>query len=360
MKVGICTGGGDCPGLNAAIRAVVRHGIGSFGFEMVGIHTGLTGLMGPNVHYTPLPLSKVTGILDRGGTILGTSNKGTPFTDEEATRKTRAALKLGWDTLKLDALVIIGGDGTQSMARQVIDMGYNVIGIPKTIDNDLMGTEQTIGFMTAVDIATEAAMRLQSTAESHDRIMVMEVMGRDSGYITLNAGIASGANVVLIPEIPFSYDAICRRIESRRSLGRNYSLVLVAEGASAIGGEASYTEAAGGKKNLGGIGAQVAHELHHRTGMETRVTVLGHVQRGGSPAPADRILATQFGVAAVDLIAAKKFNRMVVLRDGKVSSRPYSEIGEGRQQIPADHSTIRSAEAIGICLGRDTKFKLAR
>ena len=357
MKLGICTGGGDCPGLNAAIRAIVKHAVGSYQWEVIGIHQGMTGLRKSQLGFTQLPLSRVTGILSRGGTILGTSNKGTPFKDPQSTAKVRAELEEGWQEIGLDALIVIGGDGTQSMARQLIAMGKPVVGIPKTIDNDLTGTEQTIGFSTAVDIATEAATRLQSTAESHDRIMILEVMGRDSGYIALHSGIAGGANVVLLPEIPFDYDAIIAKLEQRKKLGRSHSLIVAAEGACAAGSEPVFKKSADGKVNLGGIGALVAKELTDRTEMETRVTVLGHIQRGGAPNASDKILATQFGVAAVEQVAQKKFGQMVVLKDGRVQATAYKDLSEGRQKIALDSSIITSAEAIGICLGRQLSFQ---
>lgn len=354
MRIGICTGGGDCPGLNAVIRALVKSAVGTHHWEAVGIENSLSGLMQRPVRSRPLSLHDVTPILERGGTILGSSSRAQIERDPNSIDK---AVE-GYRTLGLDALVVVGGEGTQKLASKLIEHGLNIIGIPKTIDNDLPGTEQTVGFSTAVDVASDAIGRLQSTAESHDRIMVLEVMGRDSGYIALHAGMASGANVILLPEIPFSFDAICQKIEERRQLGRLFSVVVCAEGAFERGSAPIFKQMDRQEgPRLGGIGQYIAHELQKRTQMETRVTVLGHIQRGGSPNAQDRVLGTLFASRAIALLQKQAFGRFVVLKDGRIDDLSYRDIPTGeRKRMSLESDLVKSAEDIGICLGRKTPF----
>ncbi len=352
MKIGICTGGGDCPGLNAVIRAVTRHAILNHGMEVYGIEASLNGLMLEPPAVRILSLGDVAGIFDRGGTILGTSNKGSPFKDPEKGVQAKAKAFKNWKKLGLDCLLVVGGDGTQRMALQLHDAGMPIIGIPKTIDNDYAPTDISIGFMTAVEVAADSISRLHSTAEAHSRIMVAEVMGRDAGFIALHAGIASAASVILIPEIPFDFDAIAQAMEERRQRGRNFSVIVVAEGAREKGKDPMFRTSATGSVHLGGIAGEVASKLHQKTGMDSRVTVLGHIQRGGSPATIDRILATAFGVHAVDLAAQKKYGRVVGYLGGKITDLGYNEFNNGTRALALDDPFIHAAESIGICLGR--------
>lgn len=352
MKIAICTGGGDCPGLNAAIRAVVKHAKLNYGFEVIGVYDSFNGLMDRPIQAKSLDFEDVTEILWRGGTVLGTYNKGSTYTGHGAEKRLQLTAE-GMKLLGAEVLIVVGGEGTQSMAQQLSEIGVPVIGIPKTIDNDLPGTDQTIGFSSCVDLVADSVMRLHSTAESHDRVMVLEVMGRDSGYIALHGGLAGGANVILIPEVPFDFDKIYKKIMYRKSLGRNFSLVVVSEGASEKGGEAIYSENSSGSKNLGGIGQRVARKLNEMSGMETRVTVLGHLQRGGAPNAADKLLATRFGIHAVELAAKKAFNRLVVLKNGAINDISYKEVpAHARRKLSLDDDVLRAAESIGISIGR--------
>ncbi|MCX6118302.1 MAG: ATP-dependent 6-phosphofructokinase [Proteobacteria bacterium] len=352
MKIAICTGGGDCPGLNAVIRAVTRHAKLNFNMDVVGILESINGLMCDPPRIRHLSLNDVAGIIDRGGTMLGTSNKGSPFKDPTEGPKAIANALKNWKSLGLDALIVVGGDGTQRMALNLHHAGMPIVGIPKTIDNDYSPTDLSIGFLTSVEVAANAISRLHSTAESHSRAMVIEVMGRDAGYIALHAGIAAAANVILLPEIPFNYDAIVKATEERRMRGRNFSIIVVAEGAYENGKAPMFRSSATGTVHLGGIADEVARTLHTRIGMDTRVTVLGHTQRGGSPVMMDRILATAFGVHAVDLIAKKQYGHVVTWKGGRVSQMPYNEIVEGTRAIAPTDQFIHAAESIGICLGR--------
>ncbi|RYZ67121.1 MAG: ATP-dependent 6-phosphofructokinase [Proteobacteria bacterium] len=356
MKIGLSTGGGDCPGLNSVIRAIVRYASATLGHEVIGIEDSFNGLLERPYKTRELTLKDVSGILNRGGTILGTSNSGNPFKmkegqDPRSCTKSQKVVE-AYHELGLDCIIVIGGDGTQRIANQFIGLGLNIIGIPKTIDNDLHQADFTTGFETAVEVASEAIIRLQSTAESHDRIMVLEVMGRHAGHIALHSGIASGAHVILVPEIPFDYKAIVSKIEERKGLGHHYSVVAVAEGAFEIGGEKVYQTRPSGKKNLGGVGQAVADKLSELTGSETRVTVLGHIQRGGEPCPRDRILGTLYGVKAVDLAIRKEYSQVVVMRGHKLQTVPYESIAQGYRQLESGDMYLDAAEAIGVCLGR--------
>ncbi|MDD4908517.1 MAG: 6-phosphofructokinase [Candidatus Omnitrophica bacterium] len=314
MKIGILTGGGDCPGLNPVIRAVVRKSYNE-GYETIGIKNGWKGIIENDT--MKLDLSSISGILPKGGTILGTSRTN-PYKKEGGVEKVKENFK----KLGLDALIATGGEDTLGVASKLIKDGItNIVGVPKTIDNDLSGTDYTFGFDTAVNIATECIDRLHTTAESHHRIMVVEVMGRHAGWIAIEAGIAGGADIILIPELPIDIDEVCALIKKRHSRGKTFSIVVVAEGAQFKEGTFVLQEKKlddFGHVRLGGIGERLGEEIEKRTGYETRVSVLGHIQRGGTPTAFDRMLGTRFGVKAVELIKAKKFGRMVALSGNKI------------------------------------------
>lgn len=315
MRVGLLTGGGDCPGLNAVIRAAVRKGIDRYKYEMVGIKKGWAGMVEPDAE--PIDLMSVSGILQRGGTILRTSRTN-PAKIENGFEKCKNAFKV----LKMDALIAIGGEDTLGVANKLVQMGMPVVGVPKTIDNDLSATDFTFGFDTAVNIVMEAVDRLHTTAESHDRVMVVEVMGRHAGWIATYGGIAGGADVILIPEEKFDIDEVCSSLKKRHARGKNFSIVVAAEGAQPKDANSFITKGTEldnfGHVKLGGIGDALAKEIEKRTGFETRATVLGHTQRGGSPTAFDRVLGTRFGIAAIDLVASKKWGRMVSLSGNKI------------------------------------------
>ena len=360
MKVGISTGGGDCPGLNSVIRAAVRCGITQHGFEFWGIKDSFNGMMEKPYKVWQLDCESTSGILHRGGTILGTTNAGNPFSiknDNPAAstgNNVSQAIVDAYKELGLDVIIVIGGDGTQGIAYQLSELGINIVGVPKTIDNDLAATDQTTGFDTAVGIAAEAIDRLQTTAESHERIMILEVMGRNAGHIALHAGLASGAHGILLPEIPFSYDSIIKKIEQRRQRGKHFSVIVVAEGAYPQGGKEVFQKIAG-RKNLGGVGHLLAEELYQRTNIDTRVTVLGHIQRGGTPSHVDRILGTAYGVKAVELVAAKKFGKIVTYRHGAMQEVDYKEIAGKFRPVAKDDLYLQTARSIGVCLGEEIK-----
>ncbi len=319
-KIGILTGGGDCPGLNPVIRAVVRKAINE-GYEVIGLKNGWKGLLESDT--MPLDLGAVSGILPKGGTILGTSRTN-PCKKPEDQKKARENFK----KLGLDALVAVGGEDTLGAASKLVKEGLPIVGVPKTIDNDLSCTDYTFGFDTALNVATECIDRLHTTAESHHRIIVCEVMGRHAGWIAIQSGIAGGADVVLIPEKPIDLDEVCATIKKRHSRGKTFSIVVVAEGAQfKDGGMATKQKEldAFGHVTLGGIGEILGKEIENRTGYETRVSVLGHIQRGGSPTAFDRVLGTRFGVKAVELVKAKKFGRMAALSGNKIIDVPLEE-----------------------------------
>ena len=326
MRVGVMTGGGDCPGLNAVIRAVTRKSISVYGYEVVGILEGWKGLLEKRTKL--LGLEDVSGILHRGGTILK-SSRTNPLESDEHVKDCFGNLK----DLKLDALIVIGGEDTLGVARELYGRGVRVVGVPKTIDNDLNGTDYTFGFDTAVNIATEAIDRLHTTAESHNRVMILEVMGRHTGWIAVQAGLAGGADAILIPEIPFEVDKVCELIEKRHERGKDFSIIVVAEGAKIPTPEdkdgsfvvQDLETDAFGHVRLGGVGNVLGREIRRRTGFDTRVTVLGHLQRGGSPSAFDRVLATRFGIAAIDLVNEEKYGKMVALRGNKIVAVDLSE-----------------------------------
>ncbi|MEC4806895.1 MAG: ATP-dependent 6-phosphofructokinase [Jaaginema sp. PMC 1079.18] len=353
-RIGILTSGGDCAGLNAIIRAVVHHG-SSYGWETLGIRGATTGLMSRPCQYMPLQLHNIDSLLTLGGTILGTTNKGNPFAFPmpDGTLKDRSQEIIdGYYELGLHALIGIGGDGSLAILHRLAEQGgFNFVGIPKTIDNDVGATEQSIGFDTAVNIATDAIDRLHFTAASHNRVMILEVMGRDAGHIALHAGIAGGAHVILIPEIPYSIAKVCEKIKERQEIGLKHSIVVVSEAVCTEAGESITKIEQFGECRLGGIGQYLANQITDCTGAETRVTVLGHLQRGGIPSPHDRLLASCFGVAAVDLIARGKFSQMVAWQDRQVVSVPIAEAIATYRAVEAEGTLAKAARGLGICLG---------
>lgn len=354
-RIAILTSGGDCAGLNAVIRGVVTYGI-SLGWEIFGIEDGTHGLIDRPIRARKLSLDDVgVTMLRQGGTILGTTNKGNPFAypmPDGTTKDISETIIDGFKSLGCDAMIGVGGDGSLSILRRLAQQGgFPLIGIPKTIDNDLGMTETSIGFDTAVAVATEALDRLQPTAASHDRIMVLEVMGRDAGHIALSAGIAGGADVILIPEIPYALDAIATHIKAIRDNGRNFALIVVSEAVKTVEGQSSTLSFYGGEKRFGGIGHYIGAEIATLCQAETRVTVLGHVQRGGQPSAQDRMLAQAFGVHAVDLLREGKYDRMVAWSDRKVIDVPIAEATAHYQSVDLDGTLVKTARGLGICLG---------
>jgi len=357
-RIGIMTGGGDCPGLNAVIRAVAKRAMFEHGWEVFGIEDGYEGLIKPR--FRRLEAADVSGILTLGGTILGTSNKSDPYAYIDPRGASNARRDVSKQVIRnvrekgLDALILIGGDGTMATAARLSRDGLKIIGVPKTIDNDLSGTEITFGFDTAVGVATEAIDRLHTTAQSHHRIMIVEVMGRRAGWIALYAGTAGGGDIILIPEIPYTLKAVAAKVNFRRKIGKKFSLVVVAEGAKPRGGEVVVKrriEASPDPIRLGGVGFVLGDQLERLTGQEARAVVLGHLQRGGSPTAADRILATQLGAEAICLAARGEFGRMVAVRNGKMSSVSLDVPGKGPRLVPIHHPLIAAARAVGTSFG---------
>jgi phosphofructokinase-like protein len=347
--IGIATGGGDAPGLNAVIRAATRAAILKYKWKVIGIPDGFDGLIWPEKSFE-LTLKEVSGILPRGGTILGTTNRGNPFQykvdddDGEVTKDISAQVIANAAKLGIDAVITIGGDGSQKIGHELFQKGMKLVGVPKTIDNDLSATEVTFGFDTALHTVTDAIDKIHTTAASHHRVMVVEVMGRDCGWIALEAGIAGGAHVILIPEIPFTIDQVCRHIAEREAMGRHFTIVVVAEGVK-LPPELKENRRASAVGNL--IGNALANGSHK----EVRVSVLGHIQRGGTPSPYDRILATRFGVAAVDLIAAGGFGMMVALRGESIVSVDLAHAIGHLKSVDPKGELVRTARAIGIGFG---------
>jgi 6-phosphofructokinase 1 len=358
-KIGICTGGGDCPGLNAVIRGAVKTAILKYRYEVIGIRDGFDGLIWPEKS-RPLLLNDVSGILPRGGTILGTTNRGNPFAyrisndGQEAVRDFSGEVINNARMMGLDALIVIGGDGTQKIGLDLAQKGLPVVGVPKTIDNDLSATDVTFGFDSAIHVATDAIDRIHTTAESHHRIMIVEVMGRDAGWIALHAGIAGGAHIILIPEIPFTIENVCSYISQRHIFGKKYTIISLAEGVQ--------------------VPEEIRKDLIHRYGSipkgistgnligeaiaqcskkEVRVTVLGHTQRGGSPSPYDRILSTRFGVAAVDLIAQRGFLKMVALRGDNIEFVDIAEAIGKMKAVDPEGELVNTARSVGIHFGEE-------
>ena len=356
MRIAIVTGGGDCPGLNAVIRAATKNAL-LRGWEVLGIIGGYEGLLSP-ANYMTLDYQTVAGLLTRGGTILGTANRGR-FSAKIGHGEKRglptellAETKAGMEQLGVSALISIGGDGSLSIAQQMHEFGIPIVGVPKTIDNDVNGTLMTFGFDSAVTCATDAVDRLHTTAESHRRVMVLEVMGRYAGWIALYAGVAGGADVILMPEIPFDYDKICAKIADREQRGRHFTIVVAAEGARPIGGQfVTSGEAKQGEARLGGVGAIVAAELERRTKKESRACVLGHLQRGGSPTTFDRALCSMFGAEAVARVAAGDFGKMVAWHGESIDAIPIADAVGKLKTVKPGGSLVRTARAMGICLG---------
>ena len=361
--IGILTGGGDAPGLNAVIRAVVTTASGQYGLKVIGIEDGFEGLLG-ETKTRPLNLADVRGLLPRGGTILGTRNRGkfVEISDEGATTKPGVVYQEAVQNLErlgIEALVVLGGEGTLGIAMEFDKLGVPVVGVPKTIDNDLACTELTFGFITALDIATDALDRLHTTAESHDRVMILEVMGRHTGWIALHAGIAGGADVILIPEIPFTMQSVADRIRTRDEAGYNFSIVVVAEGALESGHNLIYQDE-GDRQHaprLGGIGAYCQKCLEDLTGKEARCVVLGHLQRGGRPNAFDRMLATNYGSCAVRTLVEGKHGVMVALQAGDVITVPISQAVANVKTVPADGQLVRTARDTGISFGAPDEAK---
>jgi phosphofructokinase-like protein len=356
--IGVCTGGGDCPGLNAVIRGVVKAAILRYGWRVIGVEDGFEGLLWPG-KCRELALKDVSGILYRGGTILGTTNRGNPFSykaEENGKTVVRDYSGRVIDNARemgIEALVVIGGDGTQKIALELFRKGLLVVGVPKTIDNDLSATDQTFGFDTAVQTATEAIDKLHTTAESHHRIMILEVMGRDAGWIALHSGIAGGAHIILIPEIPFRLANLRHFIRDRERTGHKYTLVVVAEGVRQMDGKPllQVAEERRCAVRSGTVSGILAECLASACKRETRVTVLGHIQRGGSPTSFDRVLSSRFGVGAVELVAAGQYGRMVCLRGDRIESTALEEAVGVMRAVTPDSELVRTARSLGVFFG---------
>jgi ATP-dependent phosphofructokinase / diphosphate-dependent phosphofructokinase len=358
MRIAISTGGGDAPGLNAVIRAAVLGALGR-GWEVIGIKRGFGGLLG-EAECIPLNAESVAGIAHHGGTILGTTNRGNPFSypvrqadgtyihvdrSDELLQRGRAR--------GIEAAITIGDDGSLAIAQRLFEKGMRIVGVPKTIDNDVAGTVYTFGFDTAVSTAIDAIDKLHTTAESHERVLVMEVMGRHAGFIALHAGLAATADVILLPEIPYDIDVVCEKIRARDRVGRKFSIVVVAEGAHPVGGQTSVLGASlpGQDKRVGGVCASIAWEIQERTGKESRSLVLGHLQRGGSPTGYDRLLATRFGGAAVRAVADAKWGHMVALQTPHIVAIPIADSIAHTKRVDLTHDIVQTAREVGICFG---------
>jgi ATP-dependent phosphofructokinase / diphosphate-dependent phosphofructokinase len=354
VKIALCTGGGDAPGLNAVIRGAVLSAINR-GWQCVGVRRGFSGLLGEDL-MVPLGVNEVRGITHLGGTILGTTNRRDPFRWREqrpdgtwAERDRSEELVTAFRAFELDALVVIGGDGSLALARRLMGLGIPIVGVPKTIDNDVGGTVATFGFDTAVSTATDAIDKLHSTAESHERVMVVEVMGRQAGFIALHSGMAGTADVILIPEIPFDIAKVCDKIREREAQGRHFSIVVVAEGAVPLAGKESYVDPAHGR--LGGVAEKVAERIESLTGKETRSLVLGHLQRGGGPTTFDRLLGLRFGAAAMRLVAQRQFGMMVALHPPDIVAVSIDEVLSHPKRVALDSDVVATAREIGISFG---------
>lgn len=359
-RIGVLTGGGDCPGLNAVIRVVTKAAINQLGLEVVGIEDGFLGLIRNRMHL--LNNDAVSNILTQGGTILGTSNKADPTrfkvgTNPDGSPVFENVIDRVLEHIAerhIDALVCIGGDGTMSGAAELIKHGIPCVGVPKTIDNDLMHTEITFGFTTAVETAAECMDKIHSTGFSHHRIMLVELMGRNAGWLTLHAGIASGADVILIPEIPYSVEAICDVCKTRQKRGKRFTLIAVSEGAKPRGGEAVIQKVIADSPDpirLGGVSQVLADQLALCANQEARATILGHVQRGGTPVAYDRVLATMLGHKAIQLVAMHEWNQMVVVQDGRTAFVPIDSVANKQRTVPLDHPLLAMARSVGTSMG---------
>jgi phosphofructokinase-like protein len=357
-SIAVMTGGGDCPGLNAVIRAVVKTAINKYGLEVWGVQDGYLGLIENRMER--LAYNDVSNILTVGGTILGTSNTANPFRFAVQSEGSIQYKDVSDDCLRVleergvDALICIGGDGTMATAAQFAKKGLTIMGVPKTIDNDLYGTDVTFGFDTAVTTAAEAIDKVHTTASSHHRVMIVEVMGRYAGWIALHAGVAGGADVILIPEIPYTPAKVCECVLGRSRRGKRFSIIVAAEGAKAKGGQMVVSKTIAGSPDpirLGGIGPKLADEIAECTGLECRAVILGHVQRGGTPTPCDRVLATNFGHTALELLMKGLKNHLVVLKDGRYSSIPLARVAGRIRTVPRNHGLVRAAIAVGTSFG---------
>jgi phosphofructokinase-like protein len=358
QRIGILTAGGDCPGLNAVIRAVGKTALSRYGLEVMGIEDGFLGLIQNRMHM--LSSESVSNILTLGGTILGTNNRVDP---RRYPVKSNGATEIRDITDRclehiehnhLDAIIVIGGDGSMTVTSHFVRLGINCIGVPKTIDNDLYGTDVTFGFATAVAIATEALDRVHTTAASHHRAMIVEVMGRNAGWIALHAGVASGTDVILIPEIPYDLGVVCESVAGRMRRGKRFSIICISEGARPKDGEQVVNRvdpASPDPIRLGGIGQKLAYDIEMATGIETRTVILGHVQRGGTPVAADRVLATEFGGAAVDLLMSGERGRLIVMHGRTVTHIPLEEVANKQRLVPLDLPLLRAARSVGTCFG---------
>jgi 6-phosphofructokinase 1 len=349
-RIGLLTGGGDCPGLNAVIRAAVRTLHSEHGMDVVGVQFGFEGLLTKStVDLTP---ETIRGILPKGGTLLRTTNRGNPFEyptgDGTCVDRSQVCVD-NIHELGIDGIIAIGGDGTLKIAQRLCELGIPMVAVPKTIDNDLAATDYTFGFHTAVAVATDAVDRLHTTAESHDRVMILEVMGRNAGWIALYSGLAGGADIILVPEIPYDPSEIVRSIRERSNEGSRFDIIVVAEGAKRRGGEESYVDKAAGR--LGGVAFQVAADIQAHIDHEIRVTILGHVQRGGSPIPFDRILATRYGKAAADLVARGEFGQMVALRGDAITSVPIRDAVSRPKHVDPEGEMVKTALSVGVSFG---------
>lgn len=357
-KIGILTGGGDCPGLNPVIRAITKTAHEN-GYEVIGFKDGFQGLVEND--FVTITNCMVSNILTQGGTILGTSNVANPYKWSYEDKKGNIHIKdvskkaiFNFKKHNLEALIVLGGDGSMAIANRLIKEGLNIVGVPKTIDNDLPLTDMTFGFNTAVRTATEAIDKIHTTAQSHHRAMVVEVMGRYAGWIALYSGVAGGGDVILIPEIPFEMKYVYKKINERKGKGKTFTIIVVAEGAKPKGGELTISKIVKGSPDpirLGGIGVVIANEIEKNTGVESRATILGHIQRGGVPTPFDRILATRFGVEAMNLVIEKRFGRIVVLRNNEIVSVPISKVTDEIKLVPKNFSLIKVAKELGTCFG---------
>ncbi|MFH1700887.1 MAG: 6-phosphofructokinase [Candidatus Zixiibacteriota bacterium] len=357
-RIGILTGGGDCPGLNAVIRAIVKTAINNYNMSVIGFKDGYEGVILNK--YITMDRNSVVGILALGGTILGTSNRADPFNfpipqkDDYVYLDRSSELANNYEKLGLDALIVIGGDGTMNAAARLSSLGLNVIGVPKTIDNDLYGTDQTFGFDSAVVTATEAIDKIHTTAQSHHRVMVIEVMGRYAGWLALASGLAGGGDIILIPEIPYNLGSICDKVKERNRMGKNFSIIVIGEGAKMVGGEMVVkrtVETSPDTIRLGGVSRQLAVQIEELTRLETRVTILGHLVRGGSPSPFDRLLGTRYGCEAVRLVHEKQFGKLVSLRGVDLTTVPLAEVAGKIRKVPLDHYLIRNSLSTGVSLG---------
>ena len=357
-RIAILSGGGDCPGTNAVIRAITKKAIRAHGIEVIGVMDGFDGMI--HNRFRTLHYDDVSGILTLGGTILGTSNISNPYKHpvrkgdhlefEDASQTTIANIK----KLEIDCLVCIGGDGTLGIAYRLFKDGIPLVGVPKTIDNDMRGTDITFGFDTAVTIATEGIDRLHTTAQSHHRVMIMEVMGRNAGWIALHAGVAGGADIILIPEIPYNLNVIAERVKERNRKGKRFSIIVVAEGAKPKGGDVvvqRVVKESSDPVRLGGIGFVLGSQIEEATGIETRTVVMGHLQRGGTPTPFDRILATRLGTKTVDMIEEENYGYMAGIKGGSIIEVKLEDVAKGQRMISANDPLVQSAKSIDTCFG---------